>query len=244
MSTLTNLLAYWRMDETTGNRLDSVGGLDLVPSGTVGKVTGKIGDGAAEITSATSYLSASGTLPADFSGNGYTLAGWVRIDTSSGSATSEVFNFAVNNGASSYRSLTLDYNHNTNQFELYTLNNDTSADDRFAASTFGTITVGTWYHIVITRKNTNASLFVNNTEDSSGGAASFFGYDTINQLEFGLDASSTHEFSLDDWGIWDEEISATDRSDLYNSGSGAIPPGLGTPESSAAGAPLFAFHGR
>ena len=39
----TGLLAFWRMEEASGNRVDSVGGMALVPQGTVATITNAAG---------------------------------------------------------------------------------------------------------------------------------------------------------------------------------------------------------
>jgi hypothetical protein len=243
MSTLTKLIAYWRMDESSGNRLDSVGALDLEPLGTVNHTTGKLGDGAVALPSAATWLAAVGTVPADFSAATMTLAGWLRIDTASGTSTRAFLQFKVHNGSGgNIRELMLSINNNTGELELNTRDVDTDTDETVVASTFGALSTGTWYHVVIVWDGNDARLLVNGTEDS-GSAKSMFGSLTIQSHVFGYSTGSDHEISLDDWGLWNEEISATDISDLYNSGTGAVPPGLGYPAGSGNQSAFFGFHG-
>lgn len=239
MSTLTNLIAYWRMDEASGNRGDSVGNLYLAPGGTVNQVTGKLGDGAAEMPSGAQWLSADGTVPADFSADIMTLAGWLRVDTATGTSTVAILSFKVHNGSgSNFRELTLSLNRTSSQLELKTRDVDTDTSETVVASTFGALSTATWYHVVLIWDGTNARILINNTEDN-GSAKSMNASRTIHSLTFGLHISPSFEITLDDWGIWDEVISATDISDLYNSGSGEIPPGLGYPSSGSDGNAAF-----
>jgi hypothetical protein len=242
MSTLTNLIAYWRMDETSGDRRDSIGAFDLEPAGTVNQTTGKLGGGAVAMPSAATWLAASGTVPADFSAATMTLAGWLRIDTASGTNTRAILQFKVHNGSGgNVRELTLSINNNTGELELNTRDVDTNTDETVVASTFGALSTGTWYHVVIVWAGGTARILVNGTENS-GSAKSMFSSLTVQSHVFGYSTTSDHEISLDDWGLWNEEISATDISDLYNSGSGAIPPGLGYPAGSGNQSAFFGFH--
>lgn len=241
MSTLTNLIAYWRMDEASGSRLDSVGALRLEPSTTVHQTTGKLGDGAVEIQSGDGHLAANGTLPANFSANTLSIAGWLRIDTSSDSVKREILRLHVHNGSGgNVRELTLSFDGASSELELNTRDVDTNTDISVSASTFGALSDGTWYHVAVVWDSGTGKVRINNTEDT-GSAKSMLGSHTIQSLAFGVLVGATFEFSVDDWGLWNEAISATDISDLYNSGSGAIPPGLGLP-SGANEVAFFGFH--
>lgn len=237
MSTLTNLIAYWRMDEASGIRWPSIGDLRLDQSGTVGSDTGKLGSKCAALSTTSCGMHIAGTLPADFSGNALTISGWFRIDTVSGASQKPIALIEVTNG-STYRSLRVGYDHSTGL--IYAETADESSSNFHTNSFFGTLSVGTWYHIVATWNATTVTLYVNNVGEFDTGHISMGGHYELSTFAFG-NSAATYSFSVDEWGIWNEVIDATDRSDLYNSGSGAVPPGLGTP-GGPDGVSFFGFH--
>ena len=238
MSTLTNLIAYWRMDETSGIRYDSVGDLRLDQSGTVGSSTGKLGAKCASLSTTSCGLHIGGTLPGDFSGNQLTVAGWFRIDTVSGATQYPIALIEVTDGAYSYRGLRVKYSNSSGYIFAETYDDINS--ETHSASSFGALSVNTWYHLIATWDGTTVTLYVDNVSSSHTNHISMGGYYELSTFAFG-NSSSNYAFSVDEWGVWDEIISSTDRSDLYNSGSGAIPPGLGTPGSSIDNAAFLAF---
>ena len=80
MPLLSGLQFCFRTNETSGNRVDSVAGLQLAPTGTIGSAAGKFGN-AVDIGGGTSRLAqtVSSTLTA---GTGaFTVMCWVRYDT-------------------------------------------------------------------------------------------------------------------------------------------------------------------
>lgn len=247
MSTLDNLIAYWRMDEASGTRYDSVGSMDLTQDGSVGvgSDTGKLGTRCATLGTTPVGMYVAGTVPSDFSGNQLTLAGWYRLSSVWGYATNHrIAYIETTNGStyhtlgSTYRTLSIKIEYGTQQIIAETYDEDSNHVHH--NSSFGTLSVGTWYHIVATWNATTVTLYVNNVGESDSNHISMGEHLTINNVRFGR-SSSDHSFSVDDWGVWDEIISSTDRSDLYNSGSGAIPPGLGTPAGTG-NAAFFGFH--
>jgi hypothetical protein len=79
---LTGLVSHWKMDETTGNRVDSHGDFDMVPAGTVGYDTGVLGNCATFVTGEANYLlvpNNAALLAISFPS--LTVAGWFYIPT-------------------------------------------------------------------------------------------------------------------------------------------------------------------
>lgn len=235
MSTLDNLIAYWRMDEASGTRYDSVGSMDLAQSGSVGSDTGKLGTQCATLGTTSVGMQASGASIEFLNNETVFFAGWYRLDSVSGASQKPIALLEVNNDGASHLQLAIKYDHSINRIIAQT------ADETTIANSFGAISVGTWYYLLATWNGTLVNLYVNNVGDSDSTHTDRDGHWWITQIAFGNSASG-HSFSVDDWGIWDESPSSTDRSDLYNSGSGAIPPGLGYPAGTG-NAAFFGFHG-
>lgn len=74
---MNGLVAYWKMDEASGTRADSVGNWTLTDNNTVGSSTGKIGNCARMVAGSTeslSYTPPAGTLV----GISYTITFWCK----------------------------------------------------------------------------------------------------------------------------------------------------------------------
>lgn len=236
MSTLTNLIAYWRMDEASGTRFDSVGAMNLAQSGSVGSGPGKLGAKCASLGTASVGMQASGESIGSTTDVAITIAGWYRIDSVSGASEKPIVLLEVDDDVGSFITLQVGYDHSTGKVFAQT------AAETLTADSFGALSVGVWYHIIAIWNGTSVNLFVNNVGDYSATHTDRDGHWWLSQVAFG-NSSTGHAFSVDEWGVWDEGISPTDRSDLYNSGTGAVPPGLGSPAGSNNQAAFFAFHG-
>jgi hypothetical protein len=80
---LTNLAAYWKLDEAAGvNRADSVGSSTAVLNGTVASVAGKVGNGASFNGNAANYLSVTDNPVINPAGISFTVAFWYKLNVS------------------------------------------------------------------------------------------------------------------------------------------------------------------
>ena len=78
---LTDLAAYWQLDEASGGRADSIGGNDLTDTNTVTQAAGKI-DTAAHFTAANNEsLSIADNAALSMGDDDFTLAAWVYLDS-------------------------------------------------------------------------------------------------------------------------------------------------------------------
>lgn len=78
---LFGLSSYWKHDETSGNRLDSVGTRHMVPQNTIGNASGKIGN-CVTASGSSNYLLATdaGLASLDWS-SGFSVVGWLYVPT-------------------------------------------------------------------------------------------------------------------------------------------------------------------
>lgn len=76
------LVAYWSLDETSGNRADSHGSNTLADNNTVGAAAALVNDGALFVKANTEYLSAIDSAPlAGVPGTSLTITAWVKPTT-------------------------------------------------------------------------------------------------------------------------------------------------------------------
>ena len=77
---LTGLVSWWKLDEESGVRYDAVGSNDLTDNNTVGFSTGLVGNAAHTIDGNAEGLTASITMDP----SSYTFAGWVKMPNAEG----------------------------------------------------------------------------------------------------------------------------------------------------------------
>lgn len=214
MSLSTNLVAYWKFDESSGNASDSSGnGNTLTNNNTVTYTTGKINNCATFGSSDTDkYFQVNSALSAT-SGGAYSVSMWVNINTDP--ASNSYFIYDVDN--TNIR-LVIWYLDSSGTKTLRFYDSGTSMDYNTA------LTVGTWYHIVITRSASKAmTLYLNGSSVASG----FTGGSSANALNRtvlgGASDSQTSANALckiDETGAWSRALSSTEVTQLYNSGNG------------------------
>lgn len=77
---LTGLKAYWKLDEASGTRSDSIGAYTLTDNNTVGSAVGKIGNAASSVAASSEYLSLPGATMDEMLpiGCSYSFCCWVK----------------------------------------------------------------------------------------------------------------------------------------------------------------------
>lgn len=213
----TGLISYWELEETSGTRYDSHGSNDLVDGNTVGYTTsGKLGNAADFASTSSEYFE----TPSDIgSTNAFSISLWVNPDrvnvneslfhkcdtTSSDTSGAEfrllmlsagTFQWSIGNGT------------------LYKINRTISHG----------MSAGTWYHIVMTWDGTDATLYKNNSVLDSVTDA-FTRHQSSEPLQIGRRERGAandlyYDGQLDEIGFWDKELTSSEVSDLYASGSG------------------------
>jgi hypothetical protein len=235
MSLKTNLVAYWKLDETSGTRVDANGSKDLSASGSVASTTGKINN-AADFTNLGGFLTRTDST-FNFGNTSFSIACWVKFDTLN-AGVYIIFQGRTSNNDLSYQLTNSgDANNREFRFGIISVAGDgVNITDNIRRST------GTWYYIVAWYDSGSGQLglSVNNssvttstgvvTPRSDGVGASF------------VASSGFLDGQLDEMGVWSRVLDSTEMANLYNSGSGLsydefLPPSTGTAsgDSSASG---------
>lgn len=210
MPLLTNLKAHWRMNEASGNRIDSHQGLTLVQNGSVTSATGKLGDAAVFSGSSANYLSIASTADLQIGTSQFTLLGWVYPATGGGS----VQNLYVKWGAGGNEIL-VRLNATRN---LVAFLNDGS--NKSVTSTTA-LSVDTWSFIAVRYNGINLSVSVN------GGAWDNVAHTTGSQsgtesVTIGERPGTTGPLlgRIDSLSFIKEALSDADVTFIYNSANG------------------------
>jgi hypothetical protein len=218
MSLLTGLQAYWAFDESSGNATDSSGNSNtLTNNNSATYTTGVLGNAATLVgTSSQSFSIADNAFVSVVTG--WSLSFWFRLDSSQ------------TGGSGSYYSL---YGKRTGENGILGYTENVSGTWRlYIASGTGSfsgaqvsglaLSLDTWYHCVVYYNSSSTKVYVNGTEYTIS-----LPNITDPSSAFQIGAGSgypTHRGKIDEFGIWDRELTSDDVSSLYNSGAGLAYP--------------------
>ena len=222
-SLTSNLVAYWKMDEASGSRLDSYGNINLNEQSTVPSIVG-IRNNAADF-----FLSGGSTLYANPNSSltmqtnqDWTIAGWIYVNGTGASnyaityqtgIFSTTFDFAITQELSG-----------TLQKLFFRVNTNGSPTYVLSANSYGALSLNNWYSFVAWHSNaTHIGLSVNMSADTML-VGSGITLNTGGQLVFGaIDTLGTigdFQGRVDEVGFWSRVLTSTERSQLYAGGSG------------------------
>lgn len=208
-STLLNgLVSYYKMDETSGNAIDSVSGYNGTNTNVTQNSTGKIN------TSYTYNGSSSKTVVSDTNALDLTSAGgfsvWIY-------PTSASYNYVIDKCNDSS---------NTNGYFILLYESNIvlllcNATTNTSLVSNGTVTLNAWNHIVCTWGSGNMYIYINGTLDKSSSTSVTPVASTYN-LYIGAPISDSGYFSgrIDEIGIWNRLVTSSEVASLYNSGNG------------------------
>ena len=210
----SGLISYYKLDATSGSVIDSYGSNNGTSSGatrgTVGKINYAYGfDGSSD------YINFGDVDDMDIGTNDdISFSVWVKPN--SYSSTGVIF-AKIYGAASKYYDLTLFTNgkfrfHNNQPSDLSIYSNDT-------------VSVGNWYHIVVTRNGTDGEIriYINGALDNSATPASPADNSNAGNFivgNFRDDTSDGFDGVIDEIGVWDRLLTTEEISDLYNDGDG------------------------
>jgi hypothetical protein len=216
-------VAYWTLDETSGNRLDSRDGQDLIESTTVDYATGKI-DNAASFAGGTNlYHDDSPTL--ETGDIDFTISAWVYFPSLPEDGTYSPIVSRLSSSAGEYQLFAYTGSSTTGfVFHVY------KADGTLLsyASSATSIIPSSWNWVVAWYKasDNTVGMRVNNNSnynsgyisgDSPGAADVLFlvGADERN--------SNSLEGRVDELGFWKRLLTTGEKNTLYNNGAGFDP---------------------
>jgi hypothetical protein len=212
---LTNLSAYWTLDEASGSRADSHGGNTLTDNNTVGSGTGILGT-AADFEDGNSESLSCASNPTLQATAAITVTAWVKLE-SKGSGDVQI----VSKDSASGREYTLFYRASSDRFAFSRL--DLATDT--LANTFGSPSTGVWYFLVgwYDPATGEQGISVNGTADT---ATATSGRTTGTSSQFQIGARQYSGFEgyfdglIDEVGFWRGRcLTSTERATLYGAGT-------------------------
>jgi len=221
----TNLISYWKLDETSGTRADSKGTNTLTDNNTVLFLTGIINNAADFESTNSEYLSLASNSTVQTGDIDFTFTAWVKLESKPAVAG----HIISKRGASSPSGIfeyDLRYDAKSDAFMFEVSPNGNYPTGYVISKYLGSPVIGTWYFIAAWHDSVNNILGISlnagtaNTKDYSGGAF-------VGTAPFQLGAASGAEFFdglIDEVSFWKRKLSQTEISQLYNNGAGLAYP--------------------
>lgn len=220
MPLITNLVSYWKLDESSGNAADSHGPNTLTNTNTTAYAAAKLNNGAdfeAGSSQSLSIADASQT-GLDFT-TALSFSLWFKLESAPGTQ----MNFINKHAGGGNEQYFLAYRTaSTPNFRLSVdkTGNGTAQDILGVDTTFNT---ATWYHVVCTWDGATktAKFYINGTQSGTDQVGA--NVDTIfngtDAFALGVPGAEYFDGIMDEVGAWSKVLTSTEVSQLYNGGT-------------------------
>jgi len=222
MALTDNLISYWKLDEASGNALDAHGSNDLTDTNTVGSATGIINNGRDFEDTNSEYFTIADNASLSTGDIDFTVQAWIKPESLVGNLTYVMSKGKVGQVGSEY-ALHINFS-DTPAFQVV------SGVPSAATATWGSaLSAGTLYHLLAWH-DASANQVGITVNDGTPVTASFSdgSQDGTKPFRIGLDsettASSYFDGVIDECAFWKRMLTAGERTQLYNSGSGLAYP--------------------
>jgi Concanavalin A-like lectin/glucanases superfamily len=213
-SLATGLQAYWDLEEASGVRYDLVGSNNLTDTNTVTQTTGKIGNCAFFTCANSEELDVADNASLD-TDDGWSVSYWLKIDsTQVGGAGDYQYVYSKRSGENG----TEDFIQNdSGTWYLYV----GTGTGTFAATKVNVaLSLNTWYHVVTYYNGASSKCYINGSSNSI--SLNAITTNTGSLYIGGKSGAGTANFAgaMEEFGIWNRELTQSDVTALYNSGNG------------------------
>lgn len=215
---LTNLVAYWKLNEPSGSRFDSFSTNTLGDNATVTVADGKVYRSAIFTRANSEFLNIADNAALSGSDRDFTFAGWGKFTSKPAGMMCLLAKWTTTGNQREYEVF---WNNSTDRLQWHVSSAGSAESAIVTASNFGAPSLATWYFIEVFHDAANNLIginvnngTVNTTSYSSGvfnGTADF----TMGQRS----AGSFYDGELDEWGMWNKILTADERAELYNGGN-------------------------
>lgn len=224
MALTDSLVAYYKLDEASGNASDSSGGGNtLTNTNTVTYVAGKINNGADFGTANTNKkLTVASNL--GITNGAISMSCWVLLNTEIASGT---WGFLQKGNATNHVQYVIAYEYNGGTRRIVFNRQKQNVSNNLVTNT---VTMGTsnYYHLVLTYDGTTLEGYVNGSSIGTLATSGDGSGSGLNQFDIGegsmFAGTSYASIDADEVGVWSRAITSTEVSELYNSGAGLAYP--------------------
>ena len=215
----TGLQAYWKLDEPSGERNDSIASLPLTDFTGVLSATGLRNSAADFFSTANSSLFQSGNSSLSLSSGNFSVHSYVYYEQASGAMITN-----VSGGLGTVFQIGV-FNSGGLQKFRFTVLTGTGGTNTLFANSLGAVNSSTWYSVVAwSSAGSQIGISVNLSVDVLASATTSLFIGSNNLTVFGAGTTSgtgtALKGRLDEVGWWKKVLTAQERSDLYGGGSG------------------------
>lgn len=220
-------VAYWKLDESSGNAVDSVGSLSLTDTNTVGTAAGVQGTARQFVRANSERLTRTTHASIEFASS-FSVDAFFRLDSlPSASGQMQIASKAGGSVSTNAWGLAVSPADLITCFVYDTVGNVTT----LTATAFGALSIDTWYHValVLDEPNNLLSLYVNGVLQTS---TAFSGVPAAG-TDLNVGSFTTLNYMdgrIDELGIWGAALTANDAVNRYAAGSGITYPFSGVNE--------------
>lgn len=224
MALLDNLIAYWKLDETSGTRSDSHGSNHLSVNGLPGTAAGpaNLGNGVAinDAVAPVQYLYRADNADLSAGDIDFTVQAWFYLTDNTGNRG------LVAKWDSSGSVATCEYSlrYLTGPDRIEWRVGDGSTNTTLHADTLGSPSLNTWYHAVAWHDASANQIGIAINAGTADTASHSTGVlDATGDFAVGRPGAFAGQYwdgRLDGVALWKRVLSSTERSDLYNAGAG------------------------
>jgi hypothetical protein len=218
---LTDLISHWRLDEASGNGVDSHGTNTLVDVNTVTAAAGKLGTSRQFTAASTEWFSVADNASLSVGNIDYTFAAWVYMDSKPAN-----FMYIVdkaNSGGAANDEYSLYWDNTTDRFNFRQRGTGTIV---VVANNLGAPALSTWYYIVGWHDAAADTLNIQvngGTVDSITTSGTFPSDGAQSFAMGGRSGAGTLPWNgrIDSVSFWKRVLTSTERTALYNGGAGS-----------------------
>ncbi len=234
---LTGLISYWKMDETSGVRVDSVtaSGNDLTDNNTVTSAAGKVGNTAVFTRANAEWLSRADNVSLSTGDIDFTFAGWVSLTSKPSTGGVGMGIVGKWNTGVAEREHLIYWDETLDRF-LFVVSANGTTSAFVKADTLGAPVIGTFYFVVGWHDATANTINIQANAGTVDSVAHSTGVrDGASNLTIGAYAgvdgtplaATDLDGRVDELGFWKRVLTSTERTNLYNAGTGIAYPFTG-----------------
>lgn len=227
MALIDNLVAYWKLDEASGNAIDAHGSNTLTDTNSVGTGTGVINSARDFESGSTQYCTIADNTDLSTGNIDFTFSFWINIESNNN------YRNVLGKG-SAWSQAGVEYhvwlNQDAGQRVVWEVGTDGFASlVNVTANNAGNLSTGTWYFVVVWHDSVanEIGISVNDgTPDTTAHSAGV--WDSDKAFSIGNMGSTgggqTWDGLIDEVGFWKRVLTSGERTQLYNGGAGLAYP--------------------
>jgi hypothetical protein len=206
-----SLVAYWPLDEASGDAIDAHGANDLTDNNGVGSATGKTGTARDFESDSFQWLQRADNTDLSVGDIDFSVALWIRPETNNAFAI--LSKVGGTNWAYDLR--------NTATAFYFTVASGSGPANQTSVTVGGAAVPGTWYFLAAYHDSVNNVIGISLngatvvTEPYAHGS-----YDENSAFRLGFDGSSFMDGLMEDVGFWKRVLTQSEIVELYNGGAG------------------------